>query len=364
MKLRLRLFIGIVIVLALVSNIFISGCGSKTTTTTPPTTTGAPTTITYQTVTAVTKPSPTLSAIAVTPASPANLTAGSTQPFTATGTYSDGSTGVLYSVTWNSDNPGVAKIDYNGLATGVAAGKANITASLSGITSPPVSLTVVAAPTTATPTTTTPAGTTPAGTTPATPTGPVFYISVSVDGKLLVAAQPVPYTENMTVDKALKAAHAVYYSGGESGYAAGVDPTFGVFIVNTCWGIKQIPFIILNDSPVPGPTVTTFDDVTPVAANDNIIICTASTQGAATPVSLTATISGNSVTLTATSWIFNPSNFTYTSAPLAKANVIDPTTGASLGTTDDNGQITITIPASGVVAIEGLAAINVKASAK
>jgi len=358
MKLRFRLFIGIVLILALVLNIFISGCGSKTSTTTSPATTAASTAIASKTTPSATKPNPTLSAIVVTPASPANIAAGSTQPFTATGTYSDGSTGVLFSVTWNSDNPGVAKIDHNGLATGVGGGTASITATLSGITSPPVSLTVIAAPKTTAPTTTT-----PAGTTPATPTGPVFYISVSVDGKLLVAAQPVPYTENMTVDKALKAAHAKYYSGGESGYAAGVDPTYNVFLINTCWGIKQIPFIILNDTPAPGPKITTFADVTPVAVNDNIIICTATTQGAATPVSLTATISGNSATLTATSWIFNASNFTYTSAPLANANVIDPTTGASLGTTDDNGHITVTIPASGVVAIEGLAAINVKASA-
>jgi hypothetical protein len=167
----------------------------------------------------------------------------------------------------------------------------------------------------------------------------------------------------LTLDAALKAAHGKYYSGGESGYAAGIDPNYGVFIVNKCWGIQQIPFIILNDSPAPGPKITTFIDATPVVANDNIIICTASTQGDATPVSLTATLAGDSATVTATSWIFNPSNFTYTSAPLANANVIDPTTGASLGTTDANGHITVTVPESGVVAIEGLAAINVKASA-
>jgi hypothetical protein len=345
MKLGLRLFIGTVLVLALVSNIFISGCGSKKATTTPPTTT-APT-APKTTAPTTGQPNPTLASIAVTPASPANLDAGATQPFTATGTYSDGSTGVLFSVTWNSDNPGVATIDFNGLARGIGSGKANITATLSGKTSPPVSLTVVGAPTSATP----------------TAAAITVYVSVSADSKLLIAAQPVSITGNLTLDAALKAAHGKYYSGGEGGYAAGIDPNYGVFIINKCWGINQIPFIILNDSPAPGPKITTFIDATPVVANDNIIICTASTQGAATPVSLTATLSGDSATVTATSWIFNPSNFTYTSAPLANANVIDPATGASLGTTDADGHITVTVPESGVVAIEGLAAINVKASA-
>jgi hypothetical protein len=80
-------------------------------------------------------------------------------------------------------------------------------------------------------------------------------------------------------------------------------------------------------------------------------------------VSLTATLSGDSATLTATAWTLNMADFTYTSAPLANANVVDPTTGTSLGTTDANGHITVTVPESGIVAIEGLAAINVTASA-
>jgi hypothetical protein len=80
-------------------------------------------------------PTPTLSSIAVTPVSPGNLTVGSTQLFTAAGTYSDGSTADISSqVTWTSSDTTVATIDSNGLATGVAAGTANVTATLSGIT--------------------------------------------------------------------------------------------------------------------------------------------------------------------------------------------------------------------------------------
>ncbi len=189
-------------------------------------------------------------------------------------------------------------------------------------------------------------------------TGTPVYVSVSVDGKLLVAAKTV-LIEDMTIEAALKAAHEQYYPGGLSGYTAGINPTYGMYLITQCWGVQQTPFIIINGHPnsekAPEPVNTT-----PVAANDNIIICTANTQGAATPVSLTATVSGDSATLTATAWTLNMSTFAYTSAPLADANVVDPETGASLGKTDAKGQITVTIPASGIVAIEGLAAIKVK----
>ena len=81
------------------------------------------------TVTAVTK---TLSSIAVTPAAPV-ITAGQTQQFAATGTYSDNSTAnITSSVTWLSGSTGVATITAAGLATGVAAGTSTVTASLSG----------------------------------------------------------------------------------------------------------------------------------------------------------------------------------------------------------------------------------------
>src|SRR5208283_2834722 len=90
-----------------------------------------------------------------------------TQAFTATGTYSDGSTMDISSqATWATDTPATATINSTGLAGGVAAGTANITATLDGITSPAVTLTVVA---TASTTSTTPT-TTSASTTSTTPT--------------------------------------------------------------------------------------------------------------------------------------------------------------------------------------------------
>ena len=85
------------------------------------------------TVSSTTPPPPTLSSIAVTPAS-ASIKAGATQQFTATGTYSDGTTkNITASVTWSSSSAAVATINSAGLATGVAAGSATISATLSGV---------------------------------------------------------------------------------------------------------------------------------------------------------------------------------------------------------------------------------------
>lgn len=77
---------------------------------------------------------PQLLSITVTPANP-SLAVGSSQPFTATGTYSDNSTlNLTDSVTWSSSNPTFATINNSGLATGVAAGSATISATSGGIT--------------------------------------------------------------------------------------------------------------------------------------------------------------------------------------------------------------------------------------
>lgn len=87
-----------------------------------------------------------LSSIKVTPASPGNFAVGAKQQFTATGTYDDGSVAdISFQVTWSSSNTSIATISSSGLVTAVAAGASIITASVTGITSPPVTATVVAA---------------------------------------------------------------------------------------------------------------------------------------------------------------------------------------------------------------------------
>ena len=86
----------------------------------------------------------TLSSITVTPASQ-TISAGLTQQYIATGTYSDSTTKDITSqVSWSSSNTGVATISSSGLATGVGAGSTIISAVLSGKTGS-TSLTVRAA---------------------------------------------------------------------------------------------------------------------------------------------------------------------------------------------------------------------------
>ena len=90
-----------------------------------------------------------LTSIAVSPTNP-TVAKGLTQQFTATGTYSDGSTANLTSqVTWASATASVATISNavgtQGLATALATGTTVITATLGGVTSPGDTLTVTAA---------------------------------------------------------------------------------------------------------------------------------------------------------------------------------------------------------------------------
>ena len=90
---------------------------------------------------------PRLTSIAIT-APTSSIAVGTTQQFAATGTYADASTAdVTTQVTWNSSSTGVATIGAStGLATGVAIGSSNITASLNGVTSNTLALSVTLGP--------------------------------------------------------------------------------------------------------------------------------------------------------------------------------------------------------------------------
>jgi uncharacterized protein YjdB len=81
-----------------------------------------------------------LQSITVTP-STAKLSAGTLLQFTATGNFDDGSTQPLTSLTWSSSAQNLLTIDVNGVATGVIAGSATVTAT-SGTISGTASVTV------------------------------------------------------------------------------------------------------------------------------------------------------------------------------------------------------------------------------
>jgi hypothetical protein len=88
-------------------------------------------------------PTVTLTSISVTPSS-ASIAVDATQQFTATATYSNGSTAnVSSTASWTIATPAVATVNSSGLTTGAAAGSSTVTASLSGMTGN-ASLTVMA----------------------------------------------------------------------------------------------------------------------------------------------------------------------------------------------------------------------------
>ncbi|MBN1662337.1 MAG: DUF3494 domain-containing protein [Deltaproteobacteria bacterium] len=99
-----------------------------------------------------------LVSIAVTP-NPATIVSSSTQQFTATGTYSDGSSAdITTAVTWTSGSEAVATISASGVATGLTAGTSTITATY-GMISGEAILTV----------------------TPATPATPATLVSIAIN---------------------------------------------------------------------------------------------------------------------------------------------------------------------------------------
>ena len=89
---------------------------------------------------------PTLDSISITPSS-ASISEGSTQQFTATGTYSDDTTKDLTAeVAWSSSDTAVATIDNVGVATGMSVGSIVMTATYSNLSPAISTLEVTAAP--------------------------------------------------------------------------------------------------------------------------------------------------------------------------------------------------------------------------
>jgi trimeric autotransporter adhesin len=84
---------------------------------------------------------PVLTYIVITPASQ-TLAVGATQQYTATGYYSNGSITPNINVSWGASPSTVATISTSGLVTATGIGTATITATLSGISASPATLTV------------------------------------------------------------------------------------------------------------------------------------------------------------------------------------------------------------------------------
>lgn len=183
------------------------------------------------------------------------------------------------------------------------------------------------------------------------------YVSISADGVLQIASQPVEVT-TYSVEAALVAAHEKYYPGGISGFGAGIDPTYGMYMINTCWGVATTPYVILNTAPLGSGANSAYisADTAPVAAGDNIIVV-ADASGMTPPCSMEYDPSNGVVKVN--QWALDFTTFQYTSAALENVDIVDAQTGEVLATTNALGIGNVRkTPACGVVAYKGVGAIR------
>ena len=185
------------------------------------------------------------------------------------------------------------------------------------------------------------------------------YVSISANGVLEIASQPVQVT-TYSVQEALKEAHRQYCPQGEAGFGDGINSTYGMYMVNTVWGVKTTPYIILNTAPL--GTMANADyttaDTAPVKEGDNIIVV-ADAAGVTPACSLEYDPTSQLVKLQ--QWALDFTTFKYTPGAIEGVDIIDAQTGAVLGTTNALGNARLTKqPTSGVVAYQGVGAVRVK----
>ena len=183
------------------------------------------------------------------------------------------------------------------------------------------------------------------------------YVSISANGVLQIASQPVEIT-TYSVEAAIVAAHEKYYPGGISGFGAGIDPTYGMYMINTLWGVATTPYVILNTAPLGSGANSAYisADTCPVTAGDNLIIV-ADASGMTPPVSMEYDPSNGVVKVN--QWALDFTTFQYTSAALENVDVVDAQTGEVLATTNALGIGNVRkTPACGVVAYKGVGAVR------
>lgn len=227
---------------------------------------------------------PSLTSIAITPTT-ATVAKGTSNSFTATGSYTDNSTANITStVVWSSSNSSVATINSatgatSGIATGVAVGSSSITASLSGITSSAASLTVTSAVMTA--------------------------INVTPATASIAKGLPVTFTATAS------------YSDGSSGNVSG----------SVVWASSNTAVATLSAS---GIASTLAQGATTVSASSNGVVSNGATL-TVTPATLTAiAITPNAASVVKRSTLGFSATGTYTDA--TTANVSNQVTWSSSDT--------------------------------
>jgi hypothetical protein len=240
--------------------------------------------------TALTVTPAVLQSIAVTPANP-SVAIGSTQGFTATGSYSDGSTkDVTASVAWTSATPGVATISNAGVATGTAVGTSVVSATFSGVTGSTELTVIKAATTTVVTSSANPSSVGKSITITATVSGysPTGAVTFTVDGGAIVIG-PVTLnaaTASASLSGLTAGSHTIVASyGGDVSNQPSVSTTF-TQVINT--GAGKVP------------TTTTLTSSTSVSIVGQ-------------PVTFTVTVSGSAPTGTVT---LSDQNSTLATVPL------------------------------------------------
>lgn len=198
----------------------------------------------------------------------------------------------------------------------------------------------------------------PAAAAPASGDAITVYVSISANGVLQIAAQPVQVT-TYTVEAALKEAHRLYCPQGESGFAAGIDPTYSMYMINTIWGVKTTPYVILNSAPLGSGVNSAYisADAAPVQEGNNIIVV-ADAAGITPAVSLV--YEADTQIVKVAQWALDFTTFQYTNAALENVDILDAQTGEVVGTTNALGNARVNkVPACGVVCYKGVGAVSV-----
>ena len=183
------------------------------------------------------------------------------------------------------------------------------------------------------------------------------YVSVSANGVLEIASQPVEIT-TYSVEAALLAAHEKYYAGGTTGFHAGSDNQYAMYMIDTIWGVPTTPYVILNTAPLGSGANAAYisADTAPVSPGDNIIVV-ADAAGLTPAVSMEYDSSNGVIKVN--QWSLDFTTFQYTSAALENVDIVDAQTGEVLATTNALGIGNVRkAPACGVVAYKGVGAVR------
>jgi 6-phosphogluconolactonase (cycloisomerase 2 family)/uncharacterized protein YjdB len=215
-----------------------------------------------------------LVSIAVTPPAP-SIANGTQQQFTATGTYTDGTTQVITGMaTWSSSAPAVASVGAaTGLAKALSVGSTTITATLNGLSG---SATLAVTPATL-------------ASIAVTPANPIILNSVTTQPNTTQLTATGTYTDGTTQvltatatwASATPAVATVSNATGSSGLASGL--TLGTTLVTAAFGGITSPAVTLTVKPAEYAYVANFGSAT-------VSQYTIGTGGVLTPNAAAATV--------------------------------------------------------------------------